>query len=78
MKRAICPVAGRLLLLAASSYAASNNASRHPLIDALKRRDVKAFNTLMAQHADVNTALPDGSTPLSWAAFLDLRNRLKS
>jgi ankyrin repeat protein len=74
MKRAICPVAASLLL-AASSYAASNNTPVKDtrLIDALKRRDVKAFNTLMAQHADVNAALPDGSTPLSWAAFLDLK-----
>jgi ankyrin repeat protein len=43
------------------------------LIDCLKRRDVKAFETLMAQHVDVNAALPDGATALSWAVFLDLR-----
>ena len=43
------------------------------LIDAIKRRDIKAFDTLMAQHPDVNAALPDGATALSWAVFLDLR-----
>lgn len=62
------------LLLAASCWAATGPAAKDfRLIDALKRRDVKAFNTLLAQHADVNAALPDGATALSWAVFLDLK-----
>jgi cytohesin len=60
-------------LLAASCCAATAPATDSRLIDALKRRDVKAFNTLMAQHADINAALPDGSTALSWAVFFDLK-----
>src|SRR5580698_8249390 len=43
------------------------------LLDAVKRRDQKAVSSLVTQHADVNAALPDGSTPLSWAAYLDER-----
>ncbi|HEV2445749.1 MAG TPA: ankyrin repeat domain-containing protein [Candidatus Sulfopaludibacter sp.] len=41
------------------------------LIDAVKRRDTKAAAALIGQHADVNTAQPDGATALAWAAFLD-------
>jgi ankyrin repeat protein len=59
-----------LALLAVSSWASPADLR---LIEALKRRDVKAFDALMAQHADVNAALPDGSTPLSWAVYLDLQ-----
>ena len=40
------------------------------LIDAVKRRDHKAFAVLMGQHADVNAAQPDGATALAWAAHL--------
>jgi ankyrin repeat protein len=42
------------------------------LIDAVKRRDINAANALLARHADVNAALPDGATALAWAVFLDL------
>ncbi len=42
------------------------------LIEAVKRRDFQAADALLAQHADVNAALPDGATALAWAAFLDL------
>jgi ankyrin repeat protein len=42
------------------------------LIDAVKRRDAKAANALLAQHANINAALPDGATALAWAVFLDL------
>ena len=41
------------------------------LIDAVKRRDHKAVTLLVAQHADVNQAQPDGATALAWAAYLD-------
>jgi ankyrin repeat protein len=53
--------------MAASCLAASDSR----LIDAVKRRDRKAVYALLGQHANVNTALPDGSTPLAWAAYLD-------
>jgi len=42
------------------------------LIEAIKRRDIKAASALISQHVDVNAALPDGATALSWAVFLDL------
>ena len=42
------------------------------LMDAVKSRDVKAFDLLMAKHADINAIAPDGATALSWAAFLNL------
>ncbi len=42
------------------------------LIDAVKRRDVKAANALLAQHVNINAAQPDGATALAWAVFLDL------
>src|SRR5271165_5271896 len=53
------------------SCAASNDVR---LVDAIKRRDIKTFESLMARHPDVNAVLPDGATPLSWAVFLDLRD----
>jgi len=61
---------GILACFAVFTCAAANDVR---LIDAIKRRDIKAFDTLMAQHPDVNAALPDGATALSWAVFLDLR-----
>jgi ankyrin repeat protein len=42
------------------------------LIDAVKRRDIKAANALLAQHVNINAAQPDGATALAWAVFLDL------
>ena len=43
------------------------------LIDAIKRRDQKAFTALLRAKADVNAAQPDGSTPLAWAVHLGQR-----
>src|SRR5450432_2057179 len=43
------------------------------VLDALKRRDHKAVQSLLAQHADVNGAQPDGATALAWAVYLDDR-----
>jgi uncharacterized protein len=43
------------------------------LLEAVKHRDVKAFDALLQQHADLNAAAPDGATALAWASFLDLR-----
>ena len=55
-------------LLLASTLA---SAADLRLIDAIRRRDHKAFETLLAQHADTNASQPDGATALSWAVFLD-------
>ncbi|MEO8663599.1 MAG: ankyrin repeat domain-containing protein [Bryobacteraceae bacterium] len=41
------------------------------LIDAIKEHNHKLAATLIAQHADVNAAQPDGATPLAWAVYLD-------
>jgi ankyrin repeat protein len=41
------------------------------LLDAVKRRDQKAFTTLLRAKADVNAAQPDGATALAWAVYLD-------
>jgi len=60
-----------LVVSGAVSCAASNDVR---LIDAIKRRDLKAVDTLMVQKPDVNAAMPDGATALSWAVFLDLRD----
>jgi ankyrin repeat protein len=43
------------------------------LLEAVKRRDQKAFTTLLQARADVNGALPDGSTALAWAVHLGQR-----
>src|SRR5262249_1598886 len=43
------------------------------LLDAVKRRDDKAFATLIRAKADVNAAAPDGATALAWAAHLGER-----
>ncbi|HTL03066.1 MAG TPA: ankyrin repeat domain-containing protein [Vicinamibacterales bacterium] len=40
------------------------------LLDAVKRRDQKAFTTLLRAKADVNAAQPDGATALAWAVYL--------
>ena len=58
------------LLAAASCWAATD----YSLIEAVQRRDVKAAEALLAQHANVNAALPDGATALAWAVFLDLQD----
>jgi uncharacterized protein len=41
------------------------------LMDAVKRRDAKAFETLLKQGAEIDAAAPDGATALAWAVFLD-------
>ena len=41
------------------------------LIENIKDRSGKEVDTLIQQHADLNAALPDGSTPLSWAVYLN-------
>ena len=41
------------------------------LIEAARNRDVSAVRALLAQHADIGAADPDGSTALHWAAQRD-------
>src|SRR5580658_6448668 len=41
------------------------------LADAAKQGDLKAVETLLSEHADVNAAAADGTTALHWAAFRD-------
>ena len=43
------------------------------LLEAVKRRDQRNFNSLLQARADVNGAQPDGSTALSWAIHLGQR-----
>ena len=43
------------------------------LLDAVKRRDEKAFAALLNAKADVNAAQPDGATALAWAVHLGER-----
>lgn len=43
------------------------------LIDAVKRRDSKAFAALLRARVDVNSAQPDGATALAWAVHLGER-----
>ena len=59
-----------LFLIATACWAASSSTDLR-LLDAVKRRDMKAFESLLSS-ADVNAKAPDGATALSWAVFLDL------
>jgi ankyrin repeat protein len=43
------------------------------LVDAVKRRDDKAFAALLGAKADVNAKQPDGATALAWAVHLGER-----
>jgi uncharacterized protein len=43
------------------------------LLDAVKRRDDKAFAALLRAKADVNAVQPDGATALAWAVHLGER-----
>jgi ankyrin repeat protein len=58
-----------LVFIACLSFTAS--AAELRLIDAIKDQNHKAIMALIASHADVNAPLPDGSTPLAWAAYED-------
>jgi ankyrin repeat protein len=41
------------------------------LVDAAQRQDTAIVRALLARHADVNVAQPDGATALAWAAHWD-------
>jgi ankyrin repeat protein len=60
----------RLPILLLSSVLLGS-ASELRLIEAIKDQNHKAIAQLIAARADVNAALPDGSTPLAWAAYQD-------
>ena len=53
--------------------AASLGAAELRLIDAVKRRDHKMVNAIVAAKVDVNAPQPDGATALAWAAYIDDR-----
>lgn len=63
MRYAVAFLAAAVLCRAATDYS---------LIEAIKRRDIKAAEALIARHANINAALPNGATALAWAVFLDL------
>ncbi len=65
-------ILGRSLAAMLFSTAVGWAAPDPRLLDAVKSRDNKAVSSLVG-HADVNGALPDGTTPLSWAAYLGER-----
>ncbi len=60
-----------VLLLSAALATACFASSDLRLIDAIKDRNAKAVNSLLAEHVDVNSPQPDGATPLAWAVYLD-------
>jgi ankyrin repeat protein len=60
-----------LWVLGAVVSAQQSHRSDLRLLDAVKRRDQKAFATLLRAKADVNAAQPDGATALAWAVYLD-------
>ncbi|PWU06632.1 MAG: hypothetical protein C5B51_11720 [Terriglobia bacterium] len=65
------------LLAVLITFAASGAELR--LVDAVKSGDKAAAVSLLAEHADVNAAEPDGTTPLQWAVRqddLELTDRL--
>jgi len=64
------------ILLAAAACAprlAHADSRDHRLVDAVKRRDDRAFSILLQSKVDVNAALPDGATALAWAVHLGQR-----
>lgn len=49
----------------------SGLAGASDLVDAIKDQDHKTIVTLLQHDSDVNATMPDGSTPLAWAAYED-------
>ena len=56
-----------LALLAVATLSAADTR----VLEAVKRRDPAAVAALLRDKADVNAALADGSTALSWAAYFN-------
>ena len=48
------------------------------LLEAVKRRDQRAFTSLLKAKADVNAAQPDGATALAWAIHLGERSMVEA
>jgi uncharacterized protein len=61
-----------LLLIATAPIAADQKDLR--LLDAVMRRDEKAFSSLIKSKVDLNAARPDGATALAWAVHLGQRS----
>src|SRR6478609_8229477 len=78
MKR-LLGIAGLSAVLAVPAFVVAVHAQHAQqtdlrLLDAVKRRDEKAFTSLLRARADVNAAQPDGSTALAWAIHLGQRS----
>lgn len=62
---------GVAIILVATSCLAKGTFDLPDLLDAVKRRDHNALQSMIKAKADVNAAQPDGATALAWAVFLD-------
>ncbi len=61
-----------LALMLSAPVLAQNKDLR--VLDAVKRRDQKAFASLIRAKADLNATQPDGATALAWAVHLGQRS----
>ncbi len=62
---------GRFIVFGLAAISIAASARDLPLVDAAKRNDVPGLRGLLKQGADVNSAYPDGTTALLWAAYWD-------
>jgi ankyrin repeat protein len=65
------PLGAFRLALIFIAFVGDSRAAESPLADAAERSDRAGVRALIAQHADVNQAQPDGMTALHWAAHRD-------
>jgi ankyrin repeat protein len=72
-----CAVGALALVVVLACLAASSLAADAPLADAAEKADWTQVRKLLADHADVSAAQPDGMTPLHWAAYHDDAEALK-
>src|SRR6476620_1150682 len=68
--RRACSLCAAVLLALAAWLPLRADARDVRLLEAVKRRDQKAFDALLRAKADVNGAQPDGATALAWAVYL--------
>jgi ankyrin repeat protein len=61
------------LALALATAALAGNTPDTRLVDAAAKPDIETVRKLVAEHIDVNTPQPDGTTALHWAAHWDDR-----